>query len=547
MKLLSTNPFLRAAALLLVCSVFIVPAHRATAQTGTRCFSEPGITNCISGRFLQYWNQNGGLAVFGYPITAQGPEQTPEGTFTTQYFQRQRFELQPTIPAPYDVLLGRLGVQLLQRQGIDWTTLPKASPSAPNYFPETGHAVSTPQFYQYWSSNGLQDPALNPYQRSLALFGYPITEAYTTTNTSGDTVLTQWFERARFEFHPNNPPAYQVLLGLLGTEWLATPPPPPPPPINITITSPAPGSTVGNPFTATGSTNFVPSDNILNFRVNDAANNQIGQGAFSVVPSGGGSQFSTTISFTSPANAGPITLTILAPSAEGPPETTTSVNLNFSGVQQSIRIDEPTRDQVYSRSPIRVRGSTTVFPQRNVLHFVIFRAGGGKVGEGDFPVSASGSGSVFDHTLNFTPPNVGTFMEVEISDRDLSGNTITTSSVRVYFDPGGYPPPPSGQVITINTPAPGTTVARTFQAIGRTSLYPPNGALTYGVLDNVGQLIGQGSIFVEPAQNGGTWAAAISFVGGNQGTPITFEVIQPGGGPGQPPVARTSVQLQCCQ
>ncbi len=31
-------------------------------------------------------------------------------------------------------------------------------------------------------------------------------------------VLTQWFERARFEYHPSNPAAYQVLLGRLGAE-----------------------------------------------------------------------------------------------------------------------------------------------------------------------------------------------------------------------------------------------------------------------------------------------------------------------------------------
>lgn len=35
------------------------PAH---AQSNT-CFAETG--HCISGRFAQYWAQNGGLAVFG--------------------------------------------------------------------------------------------------------------------------------------------------------------------------------------------------------------------------------------------------------------------------------------------------------------------------------------------------------------------------------------------------------------------------------------------------------------------------------------------------
>ena len=58
------------------------------AAAPERCFSGvPGITNCISGRFLEYWEENGGLAVFGYPLSAARPEQTVEGTFLTQYFE----------------------------------------------------------------------------------------------------------------------------------------------------------------------------------------------------------------------------------------------------------------------------------------------------------------------------------------------------------------------------------------------------------------------------------------------------------------------------
>ncbi len=34
---------------------------------------------------------------------------------------------------------------------------------------------------------------------------------------------TQWFECARFEGHPNNPPEYRVLLGLLGDEVCQNP------------------------------------------------------------------------------------------------------------------------------------------------------------------------------------------------------------------------------------------------------------------------------------------------------------------------------------
>ncbi len=49
----------------------------------------------------------------------------------------------------------------------------------------------------------------------------PISEAQMEGNpTNGKTYLIQWFERARFEYHPNNPGEFQVLLGLLGSEVL---------------------------------------------------------------------------------------------------------------------------------------------------------------------------------------------------------------------------------------------------------------------------------------------------------------------------------------
>lgn len=42
----------------------------ASAQTAPRCFDAPGIVHCIEARFREYWEQNGGLAMFGYPLTA---------------------------------------------------------------------------------------------------------------------------------------------------------------------------------------------------------------------------------------------------------------------------------------------------------------------------------------------------------------------------------------------------------------------------------------------------------------------------------------------
>ena len=100
-------------------------------------------------------------------------------------------------------------------------TLPKADPRRPRYFAGTGQAIA-PQFWEYWRSHGLEFGDRGVTEReALALFGYPITEPQMETNSSGDRVLTQWFERARFEYHPNNPAASQVLLGRLAADMLA--------------------------------------------------------------------------------------------------------------------------------------------------------------------------------------------------------------------------------------------------------------------------------------------------------------------------------------
>src|SRR5262245_16153918 len=74
-------------------------------------------------------------------------------------------------------------------------------------FPETGKTVCDP-FLAYWQSHG-----------GLAQQGLPLTDAFSEVNpTNGQVYLTQYFERARFEYHPENAPPYDVLLGLLGRE-----------------------------------------------------------------------------------------------------------------------------------------------------------------------------------------------------------------------------------------------------------------------------------------------------------------------------------------
>src|SRR5262245_25284961 len=201
----------------------LLAATPASAAAAPRCFPEaaPVIQDCIDGRIASYWQTQGGLPVFGYPIGPAHQEQIAAGSLTAQFFERARLELHPENAAPYDVWLGRLGADVLARQGRDWTAFGKADPSAAHYFSQTGHAIA-PQFWSYWASHGLEfdgQPGKS-FAESLALFGMPLSEATMETNpTNGQQYLTQHFERASFEYHPENTGMpYDVLLALLGRE-----------------------------------------------------------------------------------------------------------------------------------------------------------------------------------------------------------------------------------------------------------------------------------------------------------------------------------------
>lgn len=73
----------------------------------------------VANGFLKYWQDNGGLSVFGYPITEEFSAKTPGGrTYVAQVFERARFEWWPDKAGQAgDITQGLLGVELLQKEG----------------------------------------------------------------------------------------------------------------------------------------------------------------------------------------------------------------------------------------------------------------------------------------------------------------------------------------------------------------------------------------------------------------------------------------------
>jgi peptide/nickel transport system substrate-binding protein len=207
-------------------------AHTASAQGTSRKIGDFN----VSGRFLDVWTSQGSdqasTYVNGLPLTDVHSEiSTEDGkAYDTQWFERAKYEAHPENQKPYDVLLGRLGANQVQGRGrIDPATGKVGDPAdAPFvgidkpsdvngttkvWFQETKHSVSG-KILQYWNQYG-----------GLQQFGFPLSEAFNEVSaTDGKTYQVQYFERARFEVHPELQDPYAVLLGLLGVQqYKATP------------------------------------------------------------------------------------------------------------------------------------------------------------------------------------------------------------------------------------------------------------------------------------------------------------------------------------
>jgi type VII secretion-associated serine protease mycosin len=76
------------------------------------------------------------------------------------------------------------------------------------YFPETQHTLRG-IFKDYWESHG-----------GLPIFGYPISEEFIERGSDGRSYTVQYFQRHRFELHPESQPPYHVQLSRLGAVLL---------------------------------------------------------------------------------------------------------------------------------------------------------------------------------------------------------------------------------------------------------------------------------------------------------------------------------------
>ena len=179
------------------------------AADGAVYFPETGFW--VDASFADFWETNGGLMVFGYPVSRV----FYQDGLHRQYFERAIFEHHEDEEYPYNVLLVRMGALNTIEERSDLTG-PFAGVSRPSddtmWFPETRHTLSG-IFLDYWLENG-----------DLQTFGFPLSEPFKEPGAyDGIERTVQYFERARLEYHPDKAGTdFEILLGHLGVEHMLT-------------------------------------------------------------------------------------------------------------------------------------------------------------------------------------------------------------------------------------------------------------------------------------------------------------------------------------
>jgi sortase (surface protein transpeptidase) len=181
----------------------VAPAAPAEAAERS-CFAETG--QCAENAFLAFWRTHGALEILGMPISQ--PFVDDRG-LVVQFYERAIMEWHPENPPEYQVLLTLLAAERLGDRAERYAPAVPCDGACAS-FAETGHTLRG-VFLNYWQANG-----------GLAVFGFPLTEQFEEVNQADGRVYTvQYFERNRFEYHPENAGSrFEVLLGLLGWEAL---------------------------------------------------------------------------------------------------------------------------------------------------------------------------------------------------------------------------------------------------------------------------------------------------------------------------------------
>lgn len=193
--------------LVLVVVFTALPTAQASAGSDEpKLFPETGHT--LAYNFGVFYERLQGSIIFGLPITEVFLDQG----YPVQYFERARLEWHAEVPEIRITDLGR------------WVTAGREHEPA---FQSLNRQADDP--IQRLSGHSLGGAFLGFYQQfgGWAIFGAPISEEFSEVDQQDGKLYTvQYFERARFEYHPEQAWPDSVALSPLGRQYLAAHPAP---------------------------------------------------------------------------------------------------------------------------------------------------------------------------------------------------------------------------------------------------------------------------------------------------------------------------------
>ncbi len=185
--------------ILLLILVAIAGGHAFAQNSEGRAYF-PKTGHWVTGPFLEkYRSVKNPEELFGDPITDAFQDEFYG--FTVQYFEKVRFEYHPEEIPDLQVRISPLG-SFLYRPGpvLPVTFNRPACEFYPNVSP--GYYVCF-DFLTFFKANG-----------GVSQFGYPISNFETQ-----DGWIVQYFQKARFEWHPKNPAGQCVIVSDLGYQY----------------------------------------------------------------------------------------------------------------------------------------------------------------------------------------------------------------------------------------------------------------------------------------------------------------------------------------
>jgi len=182
----------------------------------TESFKGAG-TEGLSGDYLCFWENNGRLEVFGYPITKPAFDSSLDDhqNHEMQWFQRSRFEIRgQNQNGRANIYRAEIGKEMRSEalevdpdfKSFDLEQDPFLSKDRQKII--NGFPLRDP-FLKYWEL----------YNDGEKRFGLPISAERLEYNPDDNTYYRmQWFTYARLEYHPENTAPNEILGGLLGNE-----------------------------------------------------------------------------------------------------------------------------------------------------------------------------------------------------------------------------------------------------------------------------------------------------------------------------------------